>query len=92
LVGTLVVFVARKSSLRPDQRFLLGFAWLFIESFWCSLDLFLPAVELRSADTWALPLESGLWVKLGETWMRFHVISGWILIPIGLLSVTGIFK
>jgi len=53
---------------------------------WYSLDLFLSIVDLRMARYWE-PIPERRWAKM---YMRFHVILGWILIPIVLLALTGI--
>ena len=56
--------------------------------FWYSLENFLPLVELKAADAWEpKPTERFL-----RHYVRVHTLLGWVLIPIGLASVTGVIK
>jgi hypothetical protein len=74
-------------------------------SFWYSLDLFAPAIDLHVADAWnpEIPVdpfpEQGrygqvLWHLHRWRWyyVRIHKTIGWILIPLGLAAVLGIVK
>jgi hypothetical protein len=56
--------------------------------FWYSLDLFVPAINLQAADAW---MPSGDW-GFGRNYIRWHRIAGWILVPIWLLTLTGLFS
>jgi hypothetical protein len=56
--------------------------------FWYSLDLFTPAIKLETADVW-IPKSDHRRTWL---WMRFHRILGWIIVPIGLLALSGYFR
>lgn len=55
---------------------------------WYSLDLFLPIVDLQTADSW-LP-HKNRWIA--RHYVRIHRILGYILIPIGFAALTGIIK
>jgi hypothetical protein len=57
---------------------------------WYSLDLFTPAIDLETAKVW-MPRHGAVIGPFSlRLWMRFHRILGWIIIPIGLLALTGI--
>ncbi len=56
--------------------------------FWYSIDVLLPVLDLESEKVWT-PKPS---YRLGLLYLRFQTIAGWILIPIGLASLTGIIK
>lgn len=56
--------------------------------FWYSLGLFLPFVNLYSADVWR-PKKECSWARI---YMRVHILAGWVLVPIGLAAITGIIK
>ena len=53
---------------------------------WYSLELFLPVVDLGVAKSWR-PRFPGL-----LTYARIHQLAGWILIPVALAAITGVFK
>lgn len=55
---------------------------------WYSLDLFIPFVDLGAANVW-MPAEDS---RFRRNYARVHRILGWILIPIGLVAITGILK
>jgi hypothetical protein len=55
---------------------------------WYSLDLFISIVDLRMAEDWE-PKPERQWARV---YMRIHIILGWILIPIGLLALTGVIR
>jgi hypothetical protein len=55
---------------------------------WYSLDLFISIVDLRMAEDWE-PRPERMWAR---AYMRIHIILGWILIPIGLLALTGVIR
>lgn len=55
---------------------------------WYSIDVLLPVLDLESEKVWT-PKPS-YW--LGLLYVRLETIAGWILIPIGLASLTGIIK
>lgn len=58
---------------------------------WYSVDLFMPVVNLQMADAWRPNDESTRMAAFRRFWMRIQTLTGWILIPIGLLALTGIF-
>lgn len=58
---------------------------------WYSFDLFIPFVDLKAASFW-IPDRTRKRAGLRKLYMRIHIFFGWILIPISLLSLTGIFK
>jgi uncharacterized protein YjbI with pentapeptide repeats len=55
---------------------------------WYSLDLFLPVIDLQTADAW-MPAKDR-WVA--THYMRVHSILGSIWISIGLATLTGILR
>jgi hypothetical protein len=56
--------------------------------FWYSLDLFVPAINLESTTFWA-PDPRHNWLLV---WMRIQRTLGWLVVPIGLLAVSGVLK
>jgi uncharacterized protein YjbI with pentapeptide repeats len=57
-------------------------------SLWYSLDLFIPFLDLGVSNKWDLsPKATGAMI-----YKRIHLILGWTLIPIALLSISGYFK
>jgi hypothetical protein len=55
---------------------------------WYSLELFLPVVDLGVAKDWR-PRPSPTW---RVAYARLHQIAGWVLVPVALAAVTGVFK
>ncbi|MGQ9687952.1 MAG: hypothetical protein ACUVXF_04065, partial [Desulfobaccales bacterium] len=53
-----------------------------------SLDQFIPAINLKIAENWHPPYLS-FWVWGG---MKFQMIAGWILVPIGLAAIFSQFR
>jgi hypothetical protein len=52
---------------------------------WFSLDLFAPIIDLESANVWSPRADQlGKWF-----YFRIHRILGWILVPIGIVAITG---
>ena len=47
---------------------------------------FLPFFDLKMASVWEPKTER----RFARHYMRLHMIIGWILVPIGLLAVSGI--
>jgi hypothetical protein len=67
--------------------------------FWYSLSLYLPVAELEASRYWRPkydPSETAPKVKRMQTWrmnyMRIHILLGWLIVPIGLASVSGLIK
>ena len=56
--------------------------------FWYSLDLFIPFVDLGYDTNW-FPKPGRKWAVM---YSKLHMLAGWILIPIGLLAITGVIK
>ena len=57
-------------------------------SFWYSLGLFLPFVDLQVAKVWK-PKRDQTFLR---NYMGVHILLGWILIPIVLAALTGFIK
>ena len=55
---------------------------------WYSLDLFLPGINLESTSFW-VPDPNSRWLLV---WMRSQRMLGWLVVPIGLLAVSGLMK
>ena len=55
---------------------------------WYSIALFLPIVELEDTKVWKPKPQA----RQARTYMRVHVILGYLLIPIGLAAWTGLIK
>ena len=56
--------------------------------FWYSLGLFLPFVNLQTAELWK-PKRKHMWLR---NYVRVHTLLGWILIPIFLAAISGLIK
>jgi hypothetical protein len=56
--------------------------------FWYSLATFLPFVQLEDAQIW----RPSVTTRFARTYLRIHVILGYLLVPIGLAAWTGIIK
>jgi len=62
-----------------------------------SLSLFLPFVDLDSSTIWRpdtkpRQLEAKWRTNWRVAYMRLHILLGWLLVPIGLASITGLIK
>lgn len=57
-------------------------------SFWYSLDLFVPYIDLGISKKW-MPSPNAIGMTI---YNRIHQIMGWVVVPIALLSVSGYFK
>jgi len=55
---------------------------------WYSLDLFLPIIDLGETNVWTPRKDR----RAARLYMRFHIILGHLLVPIGLAAWTGIIK
>jgi len=52
---------------------------------WYSFDLFAPVIDLEAASVWApRPNKHLKWLYL-----RIHRLLGWVLVPIGIVAITG---
>ena len=56
--------------------------------FWYSLGLFLPFVNLQTAELWK-PKTKEVFLR---NYVRVHILLGWILIPIVLAALTGLIR
>ena len=56
--------------------------------FWYSLGLFLPIVNLESDKVWK-PKPNHTFLR---TYMRVHILLGWILVPLFLAALNGLIK
>ncbi|HJR82049.1 MAG TPA: hypothetical protein VJ821_18390 [Anaerolineales bacterium] len=56
--------------------------------FWYSLDLFIPFIDLGFDDKWS-PRPNRKWAI---AYAKLHMLAGWVLLPIGLLAITGVIK
>jgi hypothetical protein len=64
----------------------------YINAFLISLDLFLPIADIPTVGEWQV--SSGIvwgvpWLTL---WATFMIVTGWILVPIGIAGLTGQLK
>jgi hypothetical protein len=57
-------------------------------SFWYSLDLFIPLINLHAVEFWT----PGNRCRFAKAWMRIHTMAGWILIPIALAALASVIK
>jgi hypothetical protein len=56
--------------------------------FWYSLGLFLPVVNLQAGNVWK-PKADQTFLR---SYMRVHILLGWILVPLVLAALTGLIK
>ena len=90
--------VAPHGDLRPTQAVPPEYPAFHPVAF--SLDVFTPSAVLRQEDSWGPRSGSGDWWSLGDfgvlwlltPWYWFQIAAGWILIPLFLLSITGILR
>jgi hypothetical protein len=66
---------------RPEKRHVYN-------RFWYSFGLFLPFVNLQTAEQWK-PKKKHAFLR---NYVRVHILLGWILIPILLAAVSGLIK
>lgn len=86
LIGTAIIlfgalFVFRPNRMKPVDPY----GKPFRNSFWYSLELFLPLIDLRTAKYYT-PMPQCNWIR---NYQRVHILLGWILIPLFLASVLG---
>ena len=87
LIVGVVVFRRREfMELQNPDRISLAY-----NPVWYSLDLFLPFIDLQTANAWT-PRGVGRPGWLRRHYMRLHTVFGWVPIPVGLLALTGIFN
>jgi hypothetical protein len=80
-------FVFAPGRMQPQDGGTSGLSEWSYSRFWYSLDLFLPVIDLIAASRWMPRRTSRI-----KTYMRIHRIAGWIIVPLGLLALAGIFK
>ena len=90
--------VAPHGDLRPTQAVPPEYPAFHPLAF--SVDVFTPSAVFRQEDSWGTRSGSGDWWSLGDfgvlwlltLWYCFQIAAGWILIPLFLLSITGILR
>lgn len=55
---------------------------------WYSLGLFLPVVDLKTSELWKPKKQ----YRFLRTYVRIHILLGWILVPIFLAAISGLIK
>ncbi len=85
LIVAIGVFMFRRRYMEPLRP---EYAEHGYSALWYSLDLFVPVLDLLTANRWTPRKE--YW--LVRDYLRVHVILGWLLIPIGLAALSGILK
>lgn len=58
------------------------------QAFWYSLDLFLPILCLGDKSIWTPRSDR----KFALVYKRFHIVFGYLFVPIGLAALSGIIK
>jgi len=99
-----IVILLGSFVFRPEKMCSSKHALKCCNSFWYSVDLFVPGIDLHVADDWhpEMPQEPYpvhgrarlLWRLRRWRWyyVRLHKSIGWVLIPLGLASILGIVK
>ena len=90
--------VAPHVGLRPTQAVPPEYPAFHSLAF--SVDVFTPSAVFRQEDYWGPRSGSGDWWSLGDfgvlwlltPWYWFQIAAGWILIPLFLLSITGLLR
>ena len=90
--------VAPHGDLRPTQAVPPEYPAFNPVAF--SLDVFTPSAVFRQEDSWGPRSGGGDWWSLGDfgvlwlltPWYWFQIAAGWILIPLFLLSITGLLR
>lgn len=61
--------------------------------FWYSVSLFLPMVDLCSSTVWRPKYDpADRTTHWRVRYVPIHILAGWVFIPVGLASLTGIIK
>lgn len=55
---------------------------------WYAIDTFLPFVDLRIGEEWKPAADN----RFLQHWLRIHMMFGWLLVPLGLLALAGVFN
>jgi hypothetical protein len=64
----------------------------YINAFLISLDLFLPIADIPTVGEWQVSSRTSWGVPWLTLWATFMIITGWILVPIGIAGLTGQLK
>jgi hypothetical protein len=83
LVGAIVFWKKEDMEVRDPE-----FEGRKYNPIWYSFDLFAPIIDLEAASVWApRPDKHRKWLYL-----RIHRLLGWILVPIGIVAITGLLQ
>lgn len=85
LIGCILFTDERMELQKKPER---GDARRVYNRFWYSLGLFLPFVNLQTAELWK-PKNRCSFLR---NYVRVHILLGWILVPIALAALTGLIK
>lgn len=75
------LFIFRPSRMEPVDPY----GKPFRNSFWYSLELFLPLVDLRTVQ-YFIPRPKSRWIR---GYQRLHILLGWLLVSLFLASILG---
>ncbi|MBF0535000.1 MAG: hypothetical protein HQK90_08370 [Nitrospirae bacterium] len=85
--GSTALTTANTTVFKRFWNWLITWFWSDISfRFWYSLDLFIPVVDLKVEKNYKLRDGCNCIIRY---YMYFHIIAGWILVPIALLTITG---
>jgi hypothetical protein len=64
------------------------------DRYWYSLDLLVPGIDLGIAKNWRPDVRNvpASWYFPLVWWMRVQQALGWLVIPIGVAAIAGVFK
>jgi len=74
-----------------DKRSVGQEAVSYYNPFWYSLDLFAPVIDLGVAKSWE-PGPGHARPRFARQYAHIQKILGWILVPIGVVALTGYLK
>jgi len=97
IVSAVIIFLAtllfnQPGALISTSTNTMEYIVSFTDSFWFSVNQFLP-VEIPSGSEWQP--SSNNWPHWGikfKTFASLLSLIGWILVPIGILSISGLLK
>lgn len=78
-----VVFKKEKMTLQKRNNYKQIYS-----SFWYSLDLFAPVIDLQVSSIWKPKFDE----KYILFYMKIHRILGWVFVPLIIAAITGIIK
>jgi hypothetical protein len=64
----------------------------YINAFLMSLGLFLPIADIPTVGAWQVSSGTKWGVPWLTLWVTFMIVTGWILVPIGIAGLTGLLK